>query len=418
MGNRSPVPDPHEDFTEWAVTNGVTALNVRPHRFEGRGLGMIALEDIEAGDVVVQVPTTLILSVDKVPLSFKAEFPEGITNHALLAAWLTYGDSEEVENENFSFKENSLWFKTWPTRKDFEDTVPILWPVSLGGIEQPGNESLKTNGGHSGLNIIPPSISGVWNSFQKVTLGKPDEQEHQNLMGFQARRLCKAYKDVCSARPGTDWSTFSYYWMILNTRSFYWLGPGQTAPEDRNEALALVPFADYFNHSDVDCDVSFTDEEYTLTATKDYAKGEEVFMNYGSHSNDLLLAEYGFMMDQNRHDCIYLDDIVLRDLAADKLEELKDSQYYGKYVVNSEGVCYRTEVVAALMYMNVEDWRNHVLEGSTQGVDEQRKKGTLDAMEAAMESNPDFRANPQKINTLLKRWAEIEAMCVMAKDNV
>ena len=39
------------------------------------------------------------------------------------------------------------------------------------------------------------------------------------------------------------------------------------------------------------CDVSFNGEEYVLKATKDYTKGEEVYMNYGSHSNDLLLGE-------------------------------------------------------------------------------------------------------------------------------
>jgi hypothetical protein len=37
----------------------------------------------------------------------------------------------------------------------------------------------------------------------------------------------------------------------VNTRSFYWIGLGQEAPEDPNDAMGLVPFADYFNHADV-----------------------------------------------------------------------------------------------------------------------------------------------------------------------
>jgi hypothetical protein len=37
----------------------------------------------------------------------------------------------------------------------------------------------------------------------------------------------------------------------VNTRSFYWIGEGQETPEDPNDAMGLVPFADYFNHADV-----------------------------------------------------------------------------------------------------------------------------------------------------------------------
>lgn len=193
---------------------------------------------------MVQVPTSLILSVDMIPSSFKAEFPEAIASHALIAAWLTHRGPEEL-------KDGTLWYNTWPTRKDFEDTMPLLWPLSVGGVEWPGDKSAKPHGVVQNPNIIPPGISGRWNTFQKKRIIR-NEQDHQNLMVLQERRLHKAFDDVCSARPDTEWHTFSYFWLILNTRSFYWVGPDQEAPKDRNEALALVPFADYFNHADVE----------------------------------------------------------------------------------------------------------------------------------------------------------------------
>lgn len=44
-----------------------------------------------------------------------------------------------------------------------------------------------------------------------------------------------------------------YYWLLVNTRTFYHERPGmkkaKTAREDR---MALCPFADYFNHADAD----------------------------------------------------------------------------------------------------------------------------------------------------------------------
>ena len=39
--------DIHEHFTEWATEKGVEINGIRPHRFEGRGLGIIAEKDLK-----------------------------------------------------------------------------------------------------------------------------------------------------------------------------------------------------------------------------------------------------------------------------------------------------------------------------------------------------------------------------------
>lgn len=63
--------------------------------------------------------------------------------------------------------------------------------------------------------------------------------------------MWSAWEKVVAVFPETDWEAFSYHWLIVNTRSFFYLMPGEEQPEDRNDAMALLPFADYFNHSDV-----------------------------------------------------------------------------------------------------------------------------------------------------------------------
>jgi len=35
----------HEEFTKWAIERGVKINGIKPHRFEGRGLGIIAEKD-------------------------------------------------------------------------------------------------------------------------------------------------------------------------------------------------------------------------------------------------------------------------------------------------------------------------------------------------------------------------------------
>jgi hypothetical protein len=222
--------------------------------------------------------------------------------------------------------------------------------------------------------LLTPSLSGRWNSLYPGPKTRKYSPDYQNIISQQAQRLRKAWTDVISAFPDTNWETFSYNWLIVNTRSFYWLGDGQETPEDPNDAMGLVPFADYFNHADVAVcapsefhvilpkltqilkqrDVKFDENTYEFRATKDYEEGEEVFMNYGTHPNDTLLAECekvlpssslrrtdilpslsidGFFLDVNEADSIYLDDIVFRDIhSAEQQEELWLNQYYG-YVV-------------------------------------------------------------------------------------
>lgn len=100
--------------------------------------------------------------------------------------------------------------------------------------------------------------------------------------------------------------------------------------------------------------------------------------------------------------------------------------YTSNYQVTSHGVCYRTEVAACLKYMKEVDWRNHVLEGSTKGVDEKQSgaiiKGwletyraeadaTMNALRGAMESDAEVKAHRQKAEMLLRRWTQIKQIC-------
>jgi hypothetical protein len=52
-------------------------------------------------------------------------------------------------------------------------------------------------------------------------------------------------------------------------------------------------------------------------------------MSYGPHPNDFLLTEYGFYLDGNESEVLYLDDIIFQDLSPDLHEELNYQQYYG-----------------------------------------------------------------------------------------
>ena len=62
---------------------------------------------------------------------------------------------------------------------------------------------------------------------------------------------------------------------------------------------------------------------YTIDADKVYDAGAEISTSYGTHSNDYLLAEYGFMLDENEHDRICLDDVILPKLTEEQVIQLE-----------------------------------------------------------------------------------------------
>jgi hypothetical protein len=185
-----------------------------------------------------------MLTIDSISPSFVELFPEQTPVQGILAAFLTCGDVGTL-------KKFDSWRKVLPGRSEFEECMPILWPERLrrsNSAFQTGGETTSSSAGVASL--LPPSASGLWNSMRKRPVDVAYESRYQNLLAQQEKRLQQAWKNVRSVFPDMDWDAFSLNWLILNTRSFYYVTPGEKRPEEWNDAIGLVPFADYFNHSD------------------------------------------------------------------------------------------------------------------------------------------------------------------------
>ncbi|KAJ6051501.1 uncharacterized protein N7446_006133 [Penicillium canescens] len=300
----------HHNFLQWALFNGIQINGVAPVRFPGRGMGIIATRTIEANEIMIAVPVSTMLTIDCVPREFVDRFPHEASIHGILAAFLTHGDAGLLDYW-------AAWRKIWPSRQHFQESLPVLWSESPGGYDKR----------HI---TLPPSASGQWNKFPNLPCNLTNQDTYQNVLGKQQKRLHDAWEHVLSVFPTTDWSLFSYHWLILNTRSFYYVSPGKEPPDDWNDAIGLVPFGDYLNHADnAPCEVVFDGQMSTFRATARHEKGDEVFMSYGSHPNDYLFVEYGFFLDRNESDAVYLDDVVFQDITFDDKEALRAHGYYG-----------------------------------------------------------------------------------------
>lgn len=177
-----------------------------------------------------------MLTPECIPDSFKAKFRDDISIHGLMAAFLCCGDSEDVNKY-------AAWWAVWPTMEDFEKSMPILWPDHLKERLHRETACSRTTNQHSRSST----------ALTRVTLGDERSRitDYDTPLILQEKNFEKCFKAVKSVFPETDWKRYCYYWLIVNSRSFYHKSAGANTPKDRNDAIALCPYADYFNHTDV-----------------------------------------------------------------------------------------------------------------------------------------------------------------------
>lgn len=201
--------------------------------------------------------------------------------HGLLAA--------DIARDGLS----TTWGAVLPSPQEMDVSFPLLWPLWL-------------------RDRLPSRV--------------------RRLVETQERR-CREHWEASSMHDGTSLQEYTRAWLLVNSRTFY----NETARTEMypwEERLALVPIADLFNHSSVaGCAVGFSDESYIFTATKTHEPDDEVYISYGNHSNDFLLAEYGFVMDGWEEDSVCLDDVILPKLSGQGL--VPHAGLVGGYAVGS-----------------------------------------------------------------------------------
>lgn len=186
----------------------------------------------------------------------------------------------------------------------------------------------------------------------------------KSILSKQQAKFEKDWQVVSPAFPSLAREKYLYHWLLVNTRTFYHENP-QTAKLPKDSRMILQPVADLFNHADVSgCEVAFSPASFTITAERDFEEGEEVYICYGNHSNDFLLVEYGFVLDENRWDEVCLDEVVLNEMSEDEKELLDQKGFLGNYVLDDRTPgCYRTQVALRLLCVPVKKWERFVETG-------------------------------------------------------
>ena len=221
----------------------------------------------------------------------------------------------------------------------------------------------------------------------------------QSLLTKQQNKTRQDFTLALEMFPDLDYEEFIHHWFLVSTRTFYWTAPSPSIPRpkgrkspaakrafkkrvneekekekklDHDDCISLAPFADMFNHMpNGSVSVTFTKDGYTLHALHNIAAGEELSISYGNHNNDFLLVEYGFLIpgSKNSWDEVRIDSL-LEGLFDEKKKLLISGRgYWGNWVLDGQGICYRTKVAVALLCagMTVGRWERMVDSGEDGG---------------------------------------------------
>lgn len=128
------------------------------------------------------------------------------------------------------------WQEVWPSVEDLEKSMPLCWGEDLRKLLPPAAKGMK---------ICNSALTGLRSSYGI------------DLLKHQEGKYTRDFEAVKAQIAENLRSWYRYYWLIVNTRCFYWeyFKRARDAKKrgrklGRDECLMLCPWADYFNHAE------------------------------------------------------------------------------------------------------------------------------------------------------------------------
>ncbi|XP_003744440.1 SET domain-containing protein 4 [Galendromus occidentalis] len=276
------------------------------------GRGIVCLSNIEAGDVIIDLPSTLLITPDLVRKELNMS-KENLSAEEILTIFVL---SER------SLGEKSKW-------KPYIESIPDVFD----GLQC--RKSVR----------LPRRLAQAidrWNAERRNVFSRL-------RMFFRGRGI------------DLNFETFSWAWSAVNTRCIYVEGHGST----------LAPFLDLLNHHwKASIETSFVNNHFIIRSNVGYEAGSEVFIGYGSHDNRTLFLNYGFVLDENPNDCITVELEHLEKLKrsrnihefARKIEFLRQNQKFTDQTgFTRDGATWNLGIVIGVLQEDDEDiWTGYL----------------------------------------------------------
>lgn len=256
-----------ERFVNWLQQNGAQFPNLELRRYAHnyRGVHIKSGNDLTRGHVLLRVPHKLLITTELAKSTVTGSIISaysGVGPQTLIAVYLL---EERAKGESSRWKP---WLDMLP---DSFDTLPMFFPPDL------MNE-----------------LKGCTDLLLKL-----ENQRAVMLDGYS--ELCDI-KNSHKIPLNFTYEEFEWAHLAVGTRVFSLTIKGQ-------KTSVLAPLADMMNHKDPAGTVWAYDVNtdcFTLTANSTLHDGQPVFENYGVKDNKRFFASYGFVIDDNPANEVFL----------------------------------------------------------------------------------------------------------------
>ncbi|XP_071393150.1 SET domain-containing protein 4 [Centroberyx affinis] len=304
---------------------GFTSTLLQSNHFTDTGRGLQAQKTIKPGQLLISLPESCLLTTSTVLDSYLGTYIKSwkprLSPLLALCVFLVCERHRGEASDWFPYIDVLPTTYTCPAY--FSDDVMAVLPSSVRRRALEQREAVLE---------IHSSNQDFFRSLQPI-LSQPVEE----VLTYEALR----------------WA-----WCSVNTRSVFMSRPSSHFLSGQ-DVYALAPFLDLLNHRpDVQVSASFSDVSgcYEIRSVAGIRRFQQAFINYGSHDNQRLLLEYGFVAPGNPNSVVYVETgekelCVLRgDRSLEqKIKFLKENNFLHNLTVSSEGPSWRLMTALRLL---------------------------------------------------------------------
>lgn len=275
-------------------------------QLENRGNSVVCTKDIPAGELLIKVPLSMLLTRSSKQGS-KTDSKSSRSNSFNTSSRIDTTQSDKSKNLS-SFTDSSISKKNGGAVTT--STASTASTATSDGLDT--HEELALMVLEKRKSRKDPWISSFPDDFDTMCYFWPDSEWKKLPSLYKSKVVAqKEYVENFARKANLSLKDAAWAWASVNTRCLYWNEGG----------MALVPVIDYLNHT---CDkadgldVGSNAQGFYAKTQRSYKAGEEVSFCYGPHENACLMVHYGFYVEDNPWDFVSLDDGVTSDLMAYK----------------------------------------------------------------------------------------------------
>ncbi|CAL8268882.1 unnamed protein product [Boreogadus saida] len=299
---------------------------LQPANFTDFGRGLQAQEIIKPDNLIISLPEACLITTSTVLDSYLGPYIKSwkprLSPLLVLCVFLVCEQHKGEESDWFAYI--NVLPVTYTCPAYFSNNVIALLPAS---IQSQARDQRKA------VNDLHSSNQDFFRSVQPIL-----SRDAEEVLTYDALR----------------WA-----WCSVNTRSVFLSRPPNHFLSGQ-DVYALAPFLDLLNHRpDVQVSASFNHVNacYEIRTVAGIQRYQQAFINYGSHDNQRLLIEYGFVAPGNPNSVVYVDADLLQqvlqgalDRSVDqKMKFLRENNFSHNLTVSSDGPSWRLMTALKLL---------------------------------------------------------------------